>query len=62
MTMRWLFVFLLALNVFYYVWSQQQAPLRSKEITPLSLYKSERDNIRLLNEPKPPLSDTDSRQ
>ncbi|AYN93613.1 hypothetical protein EGJ52_05585 [Pseudomonas luteola] len=52
--MRWLFVFLLALNVFYYVWNQQQAPLRAKEITPLSLYKSERDNIRLLHEPEAP--------
>ncbi|MCR3841286.1 SPOR domain-containing protein, partial [Pseudomonas aeruginosa] len=33
--MRWFFLFLLALNVFYYVWHQQQSPLRAKEIAPL---------------------------
>ncbi|MFS2123528.1 SPOR domain-containing protein [Pseudomonas sp. Pseusp97] len=48
--MRWFFLFLLALNVFYYVWHQQQAPLRPKEIAPLSLFKSEQKNIRLLSE------------
>lgn len=48
--MRWFFLFLLALNVFYYVWHQQQAPLRPKEIAPLSLFHSEQKNIRLLSE------------
>ncbi|PJI45884.1 MAG: sporulation protein [Pseudomonas sp.] len=48
--MRWFFLFLLALNVFYYVWHQQQAPLRPKEVTPLSLFHSEQKNIRLLSE------------
>ncbi|MEE9103923.1 SPOR domain-containing protein [Pseudomonas nitroreducens] len=48
--MRWFFLFLLALNVFYYVWHQQQAPLRPKEVAPLSLFHSEQKNIRLLSE------------
>lgn len=48
--MRWFFLFLLALNVFYYVWHQQQAPLRPKEIAPLSLFHGEQKNIRLLSE------------
>ncbi|WP_152219889.1 SPOR domain-containing protein [Pseudomonas sp. SCB32] len=48
--MRWFFLFLLALNVFYYVWHQQQTPLRPKEVAPLSLFHSEQKNIRLLSE------------
>ncbi|MHB9801347.1 SPOR domain-containing protein [Pseudomonas sp. MT3] len=48
--MRWFFLFLLALNVFYYVWHQQQAPLRPKEVAPLSLFHGEQKNIRLLSE------------
>ena len=37
--MRWLFLLLLVLNVFYYIWHQQEAPLRAKGcLTPLSLY------------------------
>ncbi|WP_448679031.1 SPOR domain-containing protein [Pseudomonas nicosulfuronedens] len=48
--MRWFFLFLLALNVFYYVWHQQQVPLRPKEVAPLSLFKNEQKNIRLLSE------------
>jgi len=48
--MRWLFLFLLVLNLFYYVWHQQQAPLRAKEIAPLSLHQEVRRDIRLLSE------------
>lgn len=48
--MRWFFLFLLVLNVFYFVWHQQQTPLRAKEIAPLSLYRGEQKNIRLLSE------------
>ncbi|HGO9521358.1 SPOR domain-containing protein [Pseudomonas aeruginosa] len=48
--MRWFFLFLLALNVFYYVWHQQQSPLRAKEIAPLELYKDGQKNILLLAE------------
>jgi hypothetical protein len=46
--MRWLFASLV-LNVFYYVWHQQEAPLRAKDVTPLSLYRGQQD-IRLLSE------------
>lgn len=37
--MRWLFLLFLVLNLFYYVWHQQQAPLRPKEVESLALYK-----------------------
>ncbi len=47
--MRWLFLLLLVLNLFYYVWHQQQAPLRAKEIEPLALYHGAQQDIRLLN-------------
>lgn len=48
--MRWLFLLLLVLNVFYYIWHQQEAPLRAKDVTPLSLYKGSQQDIRLLSE------------
>lgn len=48
--MRWLFLLLLVLNVFYYIWHQQEAPLRAKDVTPLSLYKGAQQDIRLLSE------------
>ncbi|MDD1963685.1 hypothetical protein NP534_26660, partial [Pseudomonas sp. 39004] len=48
--MRWLFLLLLVLNVFYYVWHQQEAPLKVKDVTPLSLYKGNQQEIRLLRE------------
>lgn len=48
--MRWLFLLLLVLNVFYYVWHQQEAPLRAKEVMPLSLYRGSQQDIRLLSE------------
>ncbi len=48
--MRWLFLLLVVLNVFYYVWHQQEAPLRPKEIASLSLYKGSQQDIRLLSE------------
>ncbi|WP_460120405.1 hypothetical protein [Pseudomonas sp. S2_C03] len=48
--MRWLFLLLLVLNVFYYIWHQQEAPLRAKDVTPLSLYKGNQQDIRLLSE------------
>jgi hypothetical protein len=47
--MRWVFLLLVMLNVFYYVWHQQEAPLRPKEVAPLSLFKGARD-IQLLIE------------
>ncbi|UVM38255.1 hypothetical protein LOY28_26680 [Pseudomonas sp. B21-017] len=48
--MRWLFLLLLVLNVFYYVWHQQEAPLRAKDVTPLSMYRGSQQDIRLLSE------------
>lgn len=48
--MRWLFLLLLVLNTFYYIWHQQEAPLRAKDVTPLSLYKGSQQDIRLLSE------------
>lgn len=48
--MRWLFLLLLVLNLFYYVWHQQQAPLRVKEVEPMSLYRGQQQDIRLLSE------------
>ncbi|MBN6776930.1 hypothetical protein JRG42_26935 [Pseudomonas granadensis] len=48
--MRWMFLLLVVLNVFYYVWHQQGAPLRAKDVTPLSLYRGSQQDIRLLSE------------
>jgi hypothetical protein len=48
--MRWVFLLLVMLNGFYYLWHQQQAPLRPKEVAPLAQYKGVRQDIRLLSE------------
>lgn len=48
--MRWLFLLLVVLNGFYYLWHQQQAPLRVKDVTPLALYKGGQQEIRLVRE------------
>ncbi|GGU59392.1 hypothetical protein GCM10009504_15640 [Pseudomonas laurentiana] len=48
--MRWLFLLLVVLNAVYYVWHQQEAPLKAKEVAPLSLYKGSQQDIRLLSE------------
>ncbi|MGR4976150.1 hypothetical protein ACIPQ1_25285 [Pseudomonas sp. LARHCG127] len=48
--MRWLLLLLLVLNVFYYIWHQQEAPLRAKDVTPLSLYRGSQQDIHLLSE------------
>lgn len=48
--MRWFLLLMVMLNAFYYVWHQQEAPLRAKEVAPLSLSKSARQDIRLLSE------------
>ncbi|WP_213879437.1 hypothetical protein [Pseudomonas sp. dw_358] len=50
--MRWMFLLLLILNVFYYVWHQQEAPMQAKEIMSLSPYKSGQQDIQLLSESK----------
>lgn len=48
--MRWLFLLLLVLNVFYYVWHQQQAPLQPREISMASTPRATKQQIRLLSE------------
>lgn len=57
--MRWLFLLLLVLNVFYYIWHQQDAPLRAKDVTPLSLYRGSQQDIRLLSESPDPAARRD---
>lgn len=52
--MRWILLLLVLLNVFYYVWHQQQAPLRAKEVAPASGYQGARKDIRLLSEASAP--------
>ncbi|MBC3957373.1 MULTISPECIES: hypothetical protein [Pseudomonas] len=51
--MRWLFLLLLMLNGFYYIWHQQEAPLRAKEVLPLSLNRAAQQDIHLLSESDP---------
>ncbi|WP_028695398.1 hypothetical protein [Pseudomonas cremoricolorata] len=48
--MRWLFLLLVVLNIFYFTWRQQEAPLKIKDVTPLSLYKGGQQEIRLVRE------------
>ncbi|APU32066.1 SPOR domain-containing protein [Ectopseudomonas chengduensis] len=58
--MRWILLLLLLLNAFYYVWHQQQAPLRAKEVAPAGAYQAARKDIRLLSEADAPRSRADS--
>jgi cell division septation protein DedD len=48
--MRWVFLLFVVLNLFYYVWHQQQAPLRVNEIEPVAAQRSEKGDIQLLSE------------
>jgi hypothetical protein len=48
--MRWLFLLLVMLNAFYYVWHQQEATPRPKEVMLLSIYKGAQQNIHLVSE------------
>ncbi|MGG2400167.1 SPOR domain-containing protein [Pseudomonas sp. SH1-B] len=52
--MRWFLLLLLLLNAFYFVWHQQQAPLRAKEVAPVGAYLGGRKDIRLLSETDSP--------
>ncbi|MFN3769187.1 MAG: SPOR domain-containing protein [Ectopseudomonas guguanensis] len=58
--MRWILLLLLLLNAFYYVWHQQQAPLRAKEVAPANAYQAARKDIRLLSETDAPRSRSES--
>lgn len=51
--MRWLLLLLLMLNAFYYIWHQQEAPPRPKEIMPLAMQRNQGQDIRLLSESRP---------
>ena len=53
--MRWMFLWLVVLNLFYYVWHQQQVPLRVTEIAPLDMAQSGKRDIRLLSESSAPV-------
>ena len=57
--MRWLFLLLVVLNIFYYIWHQQEAPLRAKEVASLSSYKGSQQGIRLLSEARPAIAASD---
>ncbi|WP_339516984.1 SPOR domain-containing protein [Pseudomonas sp. RL_15y_Pfl2_60] len=48
--MRWIFLLLVVLNAFYYVWHQQQAPLRPKEVAPMVQQQDTKRDIQLLSE------------
>lgn len=52
--MRWMFLWLVGLNLFYYVWHQQRAPLRVTEIAPLTMAQDAKRDIRLLSESNGP--------
>ncbi len=53
--MRWMFLWFIVLNLFYYVWHQQQAPLRVTEVAPLNLSQGSKRDIRLLSESSAPI-------
>lgn len=48
--MRWLFLLLVVLNVFYYVWHKLEAPLKIREVQSISGSVEGRRTIHLLSE------------
>lgn len=52
--MRWTLLLLILLNAFYYVWNQQQAPLRAKVVEASAVYPGALQGIRLLDEAEAP--------
>ena len=48
--MRWLFLLLVVLNVFYYVWHKLEAPLKIREVQSISESVEGRRTIQLLSE------------
>lgn len=54
--MRWMFLWLVVLNLFYYVWHQQQAPMRVTEIAPQPSLREGKSQIRLLSESAAPVA------
>lgn len=51
--MRWLFLLIAVLNLFYYFWHQQQAPLRVTEVTAIAPYRESQHKLNLLSEVQP---------
>jgi len=51
-----MFLWLVVLNLFYYVWHQQQAPMRVTEIAPLPALREGNSQIRLLSESAAPVA------
>jgi hypothetical protein len=49
------------LNIFYFVWHQQQAPLRVTEIAPLNAVREDKSGIRLLSESAPAVARSQGR-
>lgn len=49
-SMPWTFLLLLMLNGLYFIWHQQDVPLRPKEVEPLLTHRAYGQNIRLLSE------------
>jgi len=52
--MRWFFLLLMLLNVFFFLQHQYQAPLRIKEVAPLDAYNRPQQNITLISESPSP--------
>lgn len=48
--MRWSLLLLIVLNLFYYVWQQQRAPIQAVQVAPLEQYQVRQQDIRLLSE------------
>jgi len=48
--MRWLFLLLVVLNIVFFTWHQQEAPVQGKVILPLSVSSGVQQGIRLLSE------------
>lgn len=57
--MRWLFLLLVVLNVFYYVWHQQEAPLKVNEVHSISVSTDSKRTIQLLKEVQSMLTSSD---
>lgn len=51
--MRWVFLFLIFLNAFYFIWFQQQTPLKVKDVLPLELHNQTAPSIKLVSEEEP---------
>lgn len=47
--MRWVFLLLVVLNLFYFVWSGQQVPLPVQEVEPMALYQAGKKELQLLD-------------